>query len=402
VKLEGKKVLLGITGGIAAYKAPLILRELVKLGADVRVVMTECAHRFVAESPLEVLSRHPVHSNMFARDEEFPVLHIGLAAWADLVLIAPATANFAAKMAGGLADDLLSALLLSTRARLVVAPSMEEHMLDHPATQNNLHLLRERGCALLDPGAGELASGASGRGRLPEPEEIVDAVVSLLAEGGDLEGLTLLVTAGPTVEDVDPVRYIGNRSSGKMGYALAQRGLARGAQVRLVSGPTQLQPPAGAEVRWVRSTLEMQREAEALFDGTDAAIMAAAPADYRPKQVITEKIKRDGGELSIELVENPDIAAGLGARKQEGQQLVVFALESENGLEHARGKLARKRGDLVVLNNVGEEGAGFEVDTNVVTLIDAEGQVEKLPKMSKAEVADRILDWVAARCREEA
>jgi len=401
VKLDGKKILLGVTGGIAAYKAPLILRELVKLGADVRVVMTECAQKFAAPSPLEVLSRHPVHTDMFARDAEFPVLHIGLAGWADLVLIAPATANFAAKMAGGLADDLLSALLLSTRARLVVAPSMEEHMLDHPATQENLRKLRERGAVLLEPGAGELASGASGRGRLPEPEEIVEAVVSLLVGDRDLQGLTLMVTAGPTVEDVDPVRYIGNRSSGKMGYALARRGVERGAKVCLISGPTHLQPPDGAEVRWVRSTLEMQREAEELFDGVDAAIMAAAPADYRAREVAAMKIKRDGGELTIQLVENPDIAAGLGARKREGQQLVVFALESENGLEHARGKLERKRGDLVVLNHVGEEGAGFEVDTNVVTLIDTKGQVEKLPRMSKVEVADRILDWVGARCRKD-
>ena len=399
--LKGKRILLGLSGGIAAYKAPLILRELVKLGADVRVVLTESGQRFAAESPLEVLSRHRVHADLFGRDEEFPVLHVGLAAWADLVLVAPATADFIAKMACGLADDLLSCLLLSTAAHIAVAPSMEEHMLDHPATQANLGVLRERGCLVIEPDAGELASGAEGRGRLPEPGAIVEQVARMLAGEQDLVGVKLLVTAGPTVEDIDPVRYIGNRSSGKMGYALARRALARGARVWLVSGPTQLTPPPGAELRWVRSTREMQQEAEAVFGEMDAAVMAAAPSDFRAREVAAEKIKTGHGGLTLELVENPDIAAGLGARKRVGQVLVVFALESEAGLERAREKLARKQGDMVVLNNLREEGAGFEVDTNVVTLIDVRGEAEKLPKMSKDEVADRILDWVGARCRKD-
>ncbi|MEW6753582.1 MAG: bifunctional phosphopantothenoylcysteine decarboxylase/phosphopantothenate--cysteine ligase CoaBC [Candidatus Latescibacterota bacterium] len=397
--LEGKRILLGLSGGVAAYKAPLILRELAKLGADVRVVMTHNAHQFVTATTLEVLSRHRVHTEMFARDEEFPVLHVGLGGWPDLVLLAPATANLMAKMAHGIADDLLTSLLLSTRARIVVAPSMEEHMLDHPATQASARLLAERGCVLLEPDEGELASGASGRGRLPEPAAIVRKLVDLLVRGGDLEGLTLLVTAGPTVEDLDPVRFLSNRSSGKMGYALAQAARERGARVFLVSGPTHLPPPAGVEVRRVRATLQMQRECEALFGQVDAAIMAAAPVDFRPREPATEKIRRAADGLRLELVSTPDIAAGLGARK-ERQVLVVFALESQADPEPARDKLARKNGDLVVLNSLEDAGAGFEVDTNVVTLIDRQGNAGKLPLMSKAAVAARILDWVAQACRQ--
>ena len=364
-----------------------------------RVVMTESGGKFVAAATLEVLSRHPVHSDMFARDEEFPVLHLGLAGWPDLVLVAPATANSIARMALGLADDLLAAVMLSTTAPVLVAPSMEEHMLDHAATQANIETLRRRGCAIIAPEEGELASGASGRGRLPEPEVIAERAVQELVCGRDLEGLKLLVTAGPTLEDIDPVRFIGNRSSGKMGYAVAQRARKRGAQVWLISGPTQLSVPVGVELLRVRSTLELQRQADALFAEMDGAIMAAAPADYRPREVATEKIKRSGSSLHIELVENPDVAAGLGARKREEQLLVLFALETEEGLDQAREKLARKKGDLVVLNSLRDAGAGFEVDSNVVTLIDTQGKVEKLSKMSKIEVADRILDWLGEQRR---
>ena len=402
MELAGKRILLGVTGGIAAYKTPLLVRELIRRGADVRVVMTESGGKFVAAATLEVLSRHPVHSDMFARDEEFPVLHLGLAGWPDLVLVAPATANSIARMALGLADDLLAAVMLSTTAPVLVAPSMEEHMLDHAATQANIETLRRRGCAIIAPEEGELASGASGRGRLPEPEVIAERAVQELVCGRDLEGLKLLVTAGPTLEDIDPVRFIGNRSSGKMGYAVAQRARKRGAQVWLISGPTQLSVPVGVELLRVRSTLELQRQADALFAEMDGAIMAAAPADYRPREVATEKIKRSGSSLHIELVENPDVAAGLGARKREEQLLVLFALETEEGLDQAREKLARKKGDLVVLNSLRDAGAGFEVDSNVVTLIDTQGKVEKLPKMSKIEVADRILDWLGEQRRGRA
>jgi len=390
--LTGKKVLLAITGGIAAYKAPLLLRELSTRGAEVRVVMTSNAARFVTATTLETLSRHPVHSDLFARDPAFSVLHVGLAEWADVVLIAPATANVLAKASHGLADDLLTTLLLSTRAPIIAAPAMEENMLRHEAVVANSALLKERGWQWIDPVEGELASGASGVGRMVEPEDIAQRVEAFFAPG-DLVGRRLLVTAGPTVEDLDPVRFISNRSSGKMGYALAQRAQERGAKVFLVSGPTQLATPVGVERIEVRSTLEMQGEAERIFAEVDGAILAAAVADYRVAAVAAQKIKRGDGARTVELIENPDIAAGLGARK-EGRTLVVFAMETEQGIERAREKLARKGGDLVVLNNLHEEGAGFAVDTNIVSLIDAEGAVVTLPKMSKLAVADHILDWV--------
>ncbi len=395
MSLNNKKVLLGISGGIAAYKTPILLRELLRQGAEVRVVMTANAQRFVAAATLETLSRHPVHTDLFARDADFPVLHIGLAGWADLVLLAPATAHLLAKAAHGLADDLLSTLLLSTQAPIMAAPAMEEHMLLHPATQANSTMLRSRGWQWIEPQQGELASGDSGMGRLPEPEEIAERVAAFFATG-DLQGLKLLVTAGPTVEDVDPVRFISNRSSGKMGYALAERARARGAEVFLVSGPTNLPFPAGVQCVAVRSALEMQREVERLFEQVDGAILAAAVSDYRAATVAEQKLKRGDGSTSIELVENPDISAGLGAVK--GQRTVVtFAVETENGVEHARQKLKRKKCDLVVLNNPHEPGAGFAVDTNIVTFIDVEGRETELPKMSKLAVADRILDWVRQR-----
>ena len=394
MELQGRKILLGVSGGIAAYKVPLIVRELVKRGAEVRLVLTESAHQFVAATTLEVLSHHPVHTDLFERNEEFPVLHVGLAEWAELVLIAPATANIVGKFAGALADDLLSTLMLSVRAPVFIAPAMEENMLLHPLVQGNLQVLSEHGFAQIEPEEGELASGAVGQGRMAEPETIVGHLVRHFVGAGDLEGLRLLVTAGPTVEDLDPVRFITNRSTGKMGFAVAQRALERGARVVLVCGPTTLSPPPGVDLRPVRSTLEMQRVAEEVFDQVDGAILAAAPADYRSRQIADQKIKRTGEALTVELVENPDIAAGLGRRKGE-RALVCFAMETEKGLERAREKLARKNCDFIVLNNLGEEGAGFAVDTNVVTLIDADGNAEKLPKMSKAEVADRILDRLA-------
>ncbi len=390
--IKGKKILLAITGGIAAYKAPILLRELVKRGAEVRVVMTANAGHFVSSTTLETLSRHPVHGDLFARDPDFPVLHVGLAEWADVVLVAPATANLLAKAAHGLADDLLTTLLLSTRAPIVAAPAMEEQMLLHEAVVANSAALKARGWQWIEPAIGELASGASGAGRMAEPADIARRVESLFAPG-DLASRRILVTAGPTVEDLDPVRFISNRSSGKMGYALAQRARDRGAAVVLVAGPTQLAAPVGVERIEVRSALEMQREVERLFDGVDIAILAAAVSDYRVAEVAEHKIKRGDGVRRLELVENPDIAAELGARKG-GRTLVVFAMETEEGIVRAREKLTRKNGDLVVLNNLRDEGAGFAVDTNIVSLIDKRGEVVALPKMSKVAVADRILDWV--------
>ena len=394
MSLHQRKILLGVTGGIAAYKAPELVRQLGALGADVRVVLTRGAGEFVAEKTLAVLSRHPVYTDLFDRDGEFPVLHVGLAEWAEAILVAPATAHFLGRVVGGLADDLLTAVMMSATAPAFLAPAMEENMLDSGAVAANLQTLAARGYQLIEPETGPLASGASGRGRMPEPVALAAAVAAHFS--GDLAGLKVLVSAGPTVEDIDPVRFISNRSSGKMGYAIAQRAAERGAAVQLVSGPTALVPPAGVALREVRSTLDMQRAVAALFDGVDAAILAAAPADYRVAQIAEHKIKRSGDALAIDLVENPDIAADLGARKQ-GRTLVIFAMETEKGVQRAREKLARKGGDLVVLNMLRDEGAGFGVDTNRVTFIDTAGGEEVLPLMSKLTLADRILDWVRAR-----
>ena len=394
MSLHQRKILLGVTGGIAAYKAPELVRQLGALGADVRVVLTRGAGEFVAEKTLAVLSRHPVYTDLFDRDGEFPVLHVGLAEWAEAILVAPATAHFLGRVAGGLADDLLTAVMMSATAPAFLAPAMEENMLASGAVAANLQTLAARGYQLIEPETGPLASGSSGRGRMPEPAALAAAVAAHFS--GDLAGLKLLVSAGPTVEDIDPVRFISNRSSGKMGYAIAQRAAERGAEVQLVSGPTALVPPAGVALREVRSTLDMQRAVAALFDGVDAAILAAAPADYRVAQIAEHKIKRSGDALAIDLVENPDIASGLGARKQ-GRTLVIFAMETEKGVQRAREKLARKGGDLVVLNMLRDEGAGFGVDTNRVTFIDTAGGEEVLPLMSKLALADRILDWVRAR-----
>ena len=391
MSLQGRKILLGATGGIAAYKAPEIVRQLTGLGAEVRVAMSRTAHEFVAEKTLEVLSRHPVYTNLFDRDREFSVVHVGLSEWAELILVAPATAHFIGRVAGGLADDLLTAIMLSATVPVVFAPSMEEHMLENAAVNANLQLLAARGYQILEPQTGPLASGASGRGRMPEPATLAEAVAAHFS--GDLQGMKLLVSAGPTVEDIDPVRFISNRSSGKMGYAIAQRAAERGAQVWLVSGPTELAVPPGVEMHSVRSTLEMQQAMEGLFAGVDGAILAAAPADYRVDAVAEHKIKRSGEQVTIELRENPDIAQGLG-QKKEGRVLVVFAMETEKGPERAREKLFRKGGDLIVLNMLRDEGAGFAVDTNRVTFIDTEGREQMLPLLSKLAVADRILDWV--------
>ncbi len=395
MRLEGRRVLLGVSGGIAAYKAPLVLRLLQEEGAEVRVVRTASAARFVTDPTLSVLSGHPVHGDLFAADEEFPVLHVGLARWAELFLVAPATANLLGKMAAGIADDLLTTICLATPAPVLLAPAMEEEMLEHPRVQANAASLRAAGAGWIEPEAGYLASGASGRGRMASPEGILEAAVDRLtgASGGDLEGLRILVTAGPTVEDLDPVRFLSNRSSGKMGFALARRARQRGADVHLVSGPVELSPPEGVRTTFVRSAAEMLQACEAAFEAVDAAFMAAAVSDYRPRHISAEKLKRSGGQLGLELVENPDIAATLGARKG-GRVLVAFAMETEDGEFRAREKGERKRADLVVLNDLRVPGAGFAGDTNVVTVLDGDGTAERLPRLSKLEVADRLLDRV--------
>ncbi len=407
--LEGRKILLGITGGIAAYKIPLLIRELVARGSQVRVVRTATAERFVTDTTLSVLSRHPVSSDLFSQADElqadesqaneFPVLHVGLAEWADLFLIAPATANTLGKLANGLADDLLSCIYLSTQAPTLVAAAMEEHMLNHPRVVANCQRLRTDGVGWIEPATGLLASGASGKGRMAEIQDIVDAVHQRLSSTADLQGMRILVTAGPTLEDLDPVRFIGNRSSGKMGYAVARQAQRRGASVVLVSGPTQLAAPSGVEIIHVRSALEMLEACKGHFPSADAAIMAAAVADYRPTSRSETKLKRDQGIDTISLVENPDISATLGATKGS-RVLVAFAMETGQGLEQARKKLIAKNADFVVLNDLNEEGAGFAVDTNVVTLVDTDTD-QKLLRMDKHDVGDRILDEVRQRIKAQ-
>ena len=399
--LEGRRILLGVTGGIAAYKTPLLARLLVTAGAEVRALMTAAAARFVAATALEVVTRNAVHTELFERSDEFPVLHVGLGEWAELLLVAPATANTIGKMANGIGDDLLSSVLLTAGAPVLLAPAMEEGMLENPHVQRNISLLRQQGTGWIEPEEGELASGAHGKGRMASPEAIAAAVEDFLDsrggpgsdEPGDFAGLTVLVTAGPTREDLDPVRFISNRSTGKMGYAVADRAARRGASVKLISGPADLTPPAGAEVAHVRSAVEMLEVARKWFQEADVAIMAAAVSDYRAAEYSGDKIRRASDRIALELVPNPDISAELGASK--GNRVVVsFAMETEEGSARARAKLASKKSDLIALNNLREEGAGFAVDTNVVTLIDAEGREEALPKMSKTEVADRLLDRV--------
>ena len=401
MRLAGRRVLLGVSGGIAAYKAPLVLRLLQEEGAEVRVVRTASASRFVTDATLSALSGHPVHGDLFAAGDEFPVLHVGLAKWAELLLVAPATANLLGKMAAGIADDLLTTVCLATTAPVLLAPAMEEEMLEHPRVQANAARLRAGGVGWIEPESGYLASGASGRGRMASPERILQAAVSRLTggSGGDLEGRGILVTAGPTVEDLDPVRYLGNRSSGKMGFALARRARQRGAEVHLVSGPTDLAPPEGVRTTFVRSAADMLGACEEAFAASDAALMAAAVSDYRPRSVSEEKLRRTGGEVRLELVENPDIAAALGARKGN-RVLVVFALETEDGEGRAREKGERKKADFVVLNDLRAPGAGFGGDTNVVTILEADRAPERLPRLSKLEVADRLLDRVRDLLRQ--
>jgi phosphopantothenoylcysteine decarboxylase/phosphopantothenate--cysteine ligase len=389
--LEEKKILVGISGGIAAYKTQVLIRILTAAGANVRVVMTPAAEQFVTRTTLEALSGQRAYVDIFEPSDEFPVLHVGLADWVDLLLIAPATAHTIAKLAHGQADDLLAAVALSSRAPLFLAPAMEQNMLEHPAVVENLETLRKRGAETIDPGYGALASGKIGMGRMAEPEDIAAQVAGLWARRTDLKGCKLLVTAGPTVEDIDPVRFITNRSSGKMGYAIARQAANRGAEVWLVSGPTSLAAPRGVTLRPVRSAAQMLEESEELFPEMDMAIMAAAVADFRVRELSAQKLRRKGSSLSLDLVENPDIAAQLGRRK-ERQVLVGFAMETDGDVGRARNKMTEKNCDVMILNNVLEEGAGFGVDTNIVTIVEADGETCRLPKLDKLEVANRILD----------
>ena len=389
--LTGKKIVVGVTGGIAAYKACDLVSRLKKRGAQVRVVLTEHACQFVQPLTFETLSGNPAYTDSF--DRKYEIGHVALAKWADLLLIAPATANCMAKMACGIADDLLSTTCLAVRCPVLVAPAMNSAMWRNPATQANLELLRSRGVRFVGPEAGHLACGDDDVGRMSEPEQIVEAVEAILNPLRDLEGLNVLVTAGPTVERIDPVRYITNRSTGKMGYALAEAARDRGAKVTLISGPTNLTAPQGVELVRIESSAQLCAAVLEHGEKADVVVQAAAPADFRPKKVSDRKIKKTGENMSLELEATTDIAAELGRRKQPGQILVAFAAETNDVMDNARGKLAKKNADLIVANDVSRSDAGFGVDTNVITLITSE-DVRALEKMSKRAAADAILSRV--------
>ena len=389
--LTGKKIVVGVTGGIAAYKACDLVSRLKKRGAQVRVVLTEHACQFVQPLTFETLSGNPAYTDSF--DRKYEIGHVALAKWADLLLIAPATANCMAKMACGIADDLLSTTCLAVRCPVLVAPAMNSAMWRNPATQANLELLRSWGVRFVGPEAGHLACGDDDVGRMSEPEQIVEAVEAILNPLRDLEGMKVLVTAGPTVERIDPVRYITNRSTGTMGYALAEAARDRGANVTLISGPTQLTAPQGVELVRIESSAQLCAAVLERGDQADVVVQAAAPADFRPKSVADRKIKKTGENMTLELEATTDIAAELGKRKQPGQILVAFAAETNDVMDNARGKLAKKNADLVVANDVSRSDAGFGVDTNVITLITSE-DVRALEKMSKRAAADAILSRV--------
>jgi phosphopantothenoylcysteine decarboxylase/phosphopantothenate--cysteine ligase len=397
VTLAGKQIILGITGSIAAYKAVLLLRELTARGAEVTVVMTAGAEHFVAPLTFRTLSGRPVLSNLFDPQSDDAVEHVALAERAHAFVVAPATANVLAKAAHGIADDFLTTLLLAARCPVLMAPAMDGGMWDHAAVQANVATLRERGVTVLEPDAGALASGLSGRGRLPEIETIVEEVERLLTPVRDLRGERVLVTSGPTREPIDPVRYLSNRSSGKMGHAVATAALRRGAEVVLISGPTALKPPAGAVYVPVQTAEEMREAALQHLSTATVVIKAAAVADYRVERPSPTKIKsggkRDG--WSLDLVPNPDILKEL-AQKKGGAFLVGFAAETNDVRAHAADKLRAKGVDLLVANDVSQHGIGFEADDNQVILLDRWGGALDLPRMTKIQVAHAILDRVLA------
>lgn len=399
--LQGKKIVLGVTGGIAVYKAVDLVSRLRKAGCEVRVVMTEHAQQFVTPLTFKEISGNAVATSMWNANQEFNVEHIALANWADAFLVAPATANILAKMTCGIADDLLSTTLLAAQAPIVVCPAMNTGMYQNPATQENIAKLQERGVTVMPPAVGHLACGTSGPGRLPEPQQIVEFMSAFFAgREGDLRGLRVLVTAAGTREPIDPVRYVGNRSSGKMGYAVAQMAAERGADVLLISGPSALAAPPNVRVVNVETTNEMLEACLAAYGDVDIVIKAAAVADYRPRDVADQKIKKKTDDaLTVVMDKNPDILKTLGAKKEQ-QVLVGFAAETQNLLANAREKVVKKNLDMIVANDVTAAGAGFNSDTNIVKFLFANGDVRELEQMPKVDVANKILDE-AIRIRNE-
>jgi phosphopantothenoylcysteine decarboxylase/phosphopantothenate--cysteine ligase len=391
--MKDKKIIVGVTGGIAAYKAAELVRILVKAGTVTRVAMTANAAEFVSPLTFEALSGNRVVLEMFDPGTQ-PMAHITWGQESDLIIIAPATANFIAKISHGTADDFLSTMVLASTAKILVCPSMNSEMYMNPVTQENIKRIVERGYTVLEPGEGELACGSEGLGRLLEPEDIAEQARIILTPK-DLAGVRVLVTAGPTIEPIDPVRYVSNRSSGKMGFSIARQALMRGASVTLVSGPTALPPPGGVKFHGVKTAVEMRETVLGCVDDADVVVKAAAVSDYRPRESSAQKIKKGADVMSLDLVKNPDILAELG-EKREGERyiLVGFAAESEEVLANATKKLRDKNLDMVVVNDVTSEDAGFDSDTNLVKIIHRDGSREDLPIMSKDEVANQILDRI--------
>ncbi len=396
--LSGKRIVLGVTGSIAAYKSALLIRLLVKSGAEIKVVMTASARDFITPLTLATLSRNPVLSDFIKDQTGTWNNHVELGLWADLLLIAPASANTLAKMAHGVCDNLLMAVYLSARCPVAVAPAMDLDMLQHPATRQNLDTIRSFGNHIIEPAFGELASGLTGYGRMAEPEDILHWTEQFLTSSQPLQGKKALVTAGPTYEAIDPVRFIGNHSSGKMGFAIAEALAHAGAEVTLVTGPTHLQTRNPAiRVERVTTAEEMHRVATAVFPKTDIAVLAAAVADYKPKAAADQKIKKDKEGWMLELVKTHDIARTLGEQKKNGQFIVGFALETENKIENAIKKLKSKNFDLIVLNSPRDEGAAFGHDTNKITLIDHSFKTQEFELKPKTAVARDIVQAIVNR-----
>jgi phosphopantothenoylcysteine decarboxylase/phosphopantothenate--cysteine ligase len=397
MKLQGKRIVLGVTGGIAVYKSADLVRRLQDAGAEVRVVMSRGAMAFVTPLTFQAVSGNPVHTDLLDEKAEAGMGHIELARWADQVLVAPATANFMSRLAHGVADDLLSTLCLATSAPLAIAPAMNQQMWSNAATQANRELLQGRGIRLIGPASGNQACGETGPGRMVEPVDLVEALAP--ADPLPLSGKHVVVTAGPTYEDIDPVRFIGNRSSGRMGFAIANAAVEAGARVSLVAGPVQLEAPAGVERMDVRSAREMRDKAVELAASADVFISVAAVADYRPARPVDQKIKKGLPKQKIELARNPDIVAEVSALEQR-PFTVGFAAETENLREHALEKLSRKRLDMIAANRVGQDGSGFESELNEILLMTPAGE-QNLGKGSKRMLARLLIEAVAARLKDE-
>lgn len=399
--LNGKKILLCVTGGIAVYKGAALTSKLTQAGAEVKVILSESAAKFVTPLTFQALSRSEVYTDTFDEKNPENIAHIHLADWADLIIVAPATANIIGKLANGIADNMISTTLLAATAPVWIAPAMNVHMYQHPAVTKNMETLRSFGYEFIEPGEGYLACGYTGKGRLEEPEAIVERASQFFrTESGELSGKTVLITAGPTREKIDPVRFLTNHSTGKMGYAIAGEAVKMGAKVILVSGPVSLIPPSGAELIKVESAEEMYNAALEHFTETDVLIGTAAVADYRPKYTFEEKMKKKEGDQALELERTQDILFELGQRKA-AQVIVGFAAETNDIEKHAMGKLTRKNADMIVANNVKQAGAGFGADTNIVTMYKKDGSKNELPLMAKTEVARRILSEVVLLLKKD-